>query len=291
MVERRTNATQRQAARDRSPVIYLLPNLFTALALLAGFYAVLRTSQGDYITASWAIVFAACMDMLDGRVARMIDAQSEFGAHFDSLCDLVCFGLAPAVLAFEWGLDTMGRAGFAAGFFFCAATAVRLARFNVNLSDSDPNFFTGLPAPMAGVTVATTVLVFGSNETLGNSFLLLLLLVVLAMSMVSEVRYYSFKRLNLRARLSSPLMILAALLMISLAALVLLEFDAGGVLSVSLLYLAHGYWYTGRQLLADYRKFSEAGQGSLLKFLRLRMLALIERTEEEVEDSKLHKKG
>lgn len=264
-------------AQRRPPVIYLVPNLFTALALLAGFYAILRANQGDFISAGWAIIFASVMDMLDGRVARMTNAQSEFGGQFDSLSDIVCFGVAPAVVAFEWGLDTMGRAGFASSFFFCAAAAVRLARFNVNLEDSDPNYFTGLPSPMAGVTVASAILVYGLDVSLGDALIVLLLMVILAVSMVSEVHYASFKTLDLRARLTSPLLIMGALLLLSLAGLVMLEFGAGGILTLSLLYLVHGYWHTGRLLLREYKKYAEKTGGSLMKFIRAKLTALLER--------------
>ena len=233
-------------SKETSRAVFLIPNLFTALALLAGFYAVIKAIEGEYVVSSWAIVVAAIFDMLDGRIARLIKAQSDFGAQFDSLSDVICFGLAPAVLAHQWGLVELGRLGFAVGFFFTAAAAVRLARFNVTLTSTDPRFFVGLPSPMAGVTVAAAVAVAGSEPTLGTVLVLLMLMFLTGASMVSEFRYYAFKDIDLRARINSPMKLLMALAMISFAALVMLEFRAAGVLVICLVYLASGYALSGR---------------------------------------------
>lgn len=254
------------APPERRLAFYLIPNIFTSLALLAGFYSVIKSIEGDYVFAGWAIVVAALLDMLDGRIARLINAQSEFGAQYDSLSDLICFGLAPAVLTFEWSLNELGRFGFSAGFFFCACAAVRLARFNVAYGKADPNYYIGLPAPMAGITAAAAVLSFGEGPTLGNALLIMLLLLLLAATMVSNILYYSFKNINVRARLNGPLMLLAALLAVSMAALILLEFRAGGLLLVGLAYLFMGYFRMGRLLLRDYREYRNAGKGNLYNF-------------------------
>ena len=282
---KRTKETNFQQLRQQlhSPAIYLLPNLFTALSLLAGVFAILRAGQGDFVAAGWAVVFAAFMDMLDGRVARLIDAQSDFGAQFDSLCDIVSFGVAPAIIAYEWGLDSMGRIGFATSFFFCATSAVRLARFNLHLGSSDPNYFVGLPTPIAGVTAATLVLVFGDDNSLGNSLLLTIVLLVLSVSMVSEIRYYSFKKLNVRARLSSPLLILLWLLIFSLFALMMLEFRAGGILVVASIYLLLGYWNFVLQVIKDFKEYKEVEKGNFFQFTKTQIQHLINRTDQEFE--------
>lgn len=232
---------KRGQAVARRRAVFMIPNLFTALALLAGFYAVAKAIEGEHAVAGWAIFAAAVMDMLDGRVARLIDAQSDFGAQFDSLSDVICFGLAPAVLAHQWGLAELGRFGFAVGFFFTAAAAVRLARFNVTHGGKDPRFFAGLPSPMAGVTVASAVLVAGDEPALGTVVVVTLLMCFIAATMVSEFRYYAFKDVDLRARVNSPQKLLLALGLISFVALVMLEFRAAGVLLVCLLYLASGF--------------------------------------------------
>lgn len=233
-------------AKELRRAVFLIPNLFTALALLAGFYAVIKAFEGEYAVATWSIIVAAILDMLDGRIARLINAQSDFGAQFDSLSDVICFGLAPAVLAHQWGLGELGRLGFAVGFFFTAAAAVRLARFNVAHGSHDPHFFAGLPSPMAGVTAAAAVQVAGTDPTLGTVVVLMLLMIFIATSMVSDLRYYAFKDVDLRARVNSPSKLLLALTAISFAALVMLEFRSAGVLIVCLVYLASGYALSGR---------------------------------------------
>ena len=245
---------------ERRRAIFLIPNLITALALLAGFYSIVKSIDGDYTLAGWAIVVAALMDLLDGRIARWIDAQSEFGAQFDSLTDVISFGVAPAILAYQWGLVELGTFGFAAGFFFCVSVAARLARFNVT-SSSDSQFFIGLPSPMAGITVATGVLVIGEQPALGNIFLLFGLMFVIAATMVSGFQYLSFKDIDVRARINSPRKLLLALVLISCAALVMLEFREMGIFVLCFLYLASGYYTSNRYIwgkLLRLRKLSQS---------------------------------
>ena len=252
--EKEAKADKAVLAGERRRAVFLIPNLFTALALLAGFYAVIKALEGEYMVAGWAIVAAAVLDMLDGRIARLINAQSEFGAQFDSLSDVICFGIAPAVLAHQWGLAELGRFGFAVAFFFTAAAAVRLARFNVAHGSHDPRFFHGLPSPMAGVTVAASVQVAGNDPTLGNVLLLMLLMLLIAASMVSDLLYYAFKDVDLRARINSPSKLLGALALLSFAGLVMLEFRSVGVLLLCLLYLATGYMMSGRYHWRNFKK-------------------------------------
>ena len=144
------NATSRPARKG----IYLLPNLLTTGALFAGFYAVLSGFSGQYEWAAMAIFAAMIFDGLDGRVARMTNTQSDFGVQYDSLSDMVSFGVAPAVVAYGWGVSSLGKLGLAAAFVYASCAALRLARFNVQASSSDGKVFTGLPSPVAAALVA-----------------------------------------------------------------------------------------------------------------------------------------
>jgi CDP-diacylglycerol--serine O-phosphatidyltransferase len=129
--------------------IYLLPNLLTLSALFAGFYAIIAGMSGDFNEAGWAIMIAAICDGLDGRIARLTNTQSEFGAQFDSLSDMVSFGVAPSLIMFSWGFGSLDRVGWAASFVFVSCAAIRLARFNVQLGTADKRFFVGLQSPLA----------------------------------------------------------------------------------------------------------------------------------------------
>ncbi|RME16901.1 MAG: CDP-diacylglycerol--serine O-phosphatidyltransferase [Bdellovibrio sp.] len=182
--------------------IYVLPNLLTTGNMFFGFYAIVKAIQGHYILAAYAIVAAAVFDLLDGRVARMTQSTSEFGAQYDSLSDLVSFGLAPGLLLFLWALQPFGRLGWLASFFYVACGALRLARFNVQKTVMDKAYFQGLPIPMAAGIVASAVLAF---QDLGweasKSKLLLFVTFILGFTMVSTFRYRSFKDLDLKKRL------------------------------------------------------------------------------------------
>lgn len=189
--------------RDRLHVnIYILPNLLTTMNMFSGFYAIVHSIQGDYITASYAIVVAAIFDLLDGRVARMTGSTSEFGAEYDSLSDLVSFGMAPAILLFLWSLQPFGRIGWLASFFFVACGALRLARFNVQKKVMSKAYFQGLPIPMAAGIVASAVLAFTDLEIEpARSPILLGITFLLGCVMVSSFPYRSFKDLDFKQRL------------------------------------------------------------------------------------------
>lgn len=180
--------------------IYLLPNLLTTSALFAGFYAIVASTKTHFETAAIALFVAMIMDTLDGRVARLTRTQSAFGAEYDSLSDMVCFGMAPALLSFHWGLSTMGKLGWLAAFIYTAATALRLARFNTQLNVTDKRYFIGLPCPAAAAVLASLVWIgteFSiSTKTIG--FGMVLILLTLALLMVSNVRYYSFKEIDFK---------------------------------------------------------------------------------------------
>lgn len=194
---------RRRRLRERLHVnIYVLPNLLTTMNMFFGFYAIIHSIQGDYITASYAIVAAAVFDLLDGRVARMTKSTSEFGGQYDSLCDLISFGLAPGLLLFFWSLQPFGRIGWLASFFFVACGALRLARFNVQKSVLSKAYFQGLPIPMAAGIVASAVMAFTDLEVdASQSWTILAITFLLGFVMVSTFPYRSFKDLDFKQRL------------------------------------------------------------------------------------------
>jgi CDP-diacylglycerol---serine O-phosphatidyltransferase len=204
MAAQQTNGQPgKRRLRDRLHInIYILPNLLTTVNMFFGFYAIIHSIQGDYLMAAYAIVAAAVFDLLDGRVARWTKSTSEFGAEYDSLCDLVSFGLAPGVLLFLWSLQPFGRIGWLASFFYVACGALRLARFNVQKAVLNKGYFQGLPIPMAAGIVASSVLAFTDLEyEPSHSILLLGITFLLGFVMVSSFPYRSFKDLDLRQRL------------------------------------------------------------------------------------------
>lgn len=179
--------------------IYLLPNVLTTIALFAGFYAIIQTVKGRFDTSAMAIFVAMVADSLDGRVARLTNTQTAFGAEYDSLSDMVCFGVAPALLGFNWGLFSFGNIGWFAGFVYVAATALRLARFNTQIGVTDKNYFQGLPSPAAAAIVAGFVWVVVDNQWQPTEILkglFILVIVLCAFLMVSRIRYHSFKNLE-----------------------------------------------------------------------------------------------
>ncbi len=182
--------------------IYVLPNLLTTGNLFCGFFAIIYSIKGSFLIAAYAIVAAAMFDLLDGRVARMTRSESEFGAEYDSLCDLVSFGMAPALILYLWSLQSFGRIGWLAAFFYVACTALRLARFNVHKEVVGRGYFQGLPSPMAAGIVASSVLAFADLTWDANkSRLLLSITFLLGFVMVTNFRYRSFKDIDLKERL------------------------------------------------------------------------------------------
>lgn len=193
--------------------IYLLPNLFTTSALFAGFFSVVAGINGDFTAAAVAIFIAMVLDGLDGRVARMTNTQSAFGAEYDSLSDMVSFGVAPALVAFTWILQDIGKTGWVVAFLYVACAALRLARFNVQVGSVDKKWFIGLPSPSAAAFVAASVWTFHSFDADAVGFKLLMLLVVAAAGvlMVSNIRYYSFKEIDLKGPV--PFVVLLAIVL------------------------------------------------------------------------------
>ena len=186
----------------RARGIYLLPNLFTTAALFAGFYAVLASMNGSFEKAAVAIFLAMVLDGLDGRVARMTNTQTAFGAEYDSLSDMVAFGLAPSLVIYQWALSGLGKFGWLAAFIYTAGAALRLARFNSAIATSDKRYFTGLPSPSAAAIVAGTVWVGVDNGISGQavSWAALLVTVAAGLLMVSNLRYSSFKQVDFRGK-------------------------------------------------------------------------------------------
>ena len=197
--DRRKPELKRPRMRDRG--IYLLPNLFTTGALFAGFYAIVQAMNGRYEYAAVAIFIAMVLDGLDGRVARMTHTQSAFGAEYDSLSDMVSFGVAPALVIYEFALQDMGKFGWIAAFVYCAGAALRLARFNTQLDTvTDKRFFQGLPSPAAAALIAGFIWVMVEYGLTGDDARWLAAAIALfgGLSMVSNFRFYSGKEINLR---------------------------------------------------------------------------------------------
>jgi len=192
--------------------IYLLPNLFTTGVLFGGFFAIVQAMNGRYEIAAVAIYVAMVLDGLDGRVARWTHTQSEFGAEYDSLADMVAFGAAPALVAYEWALRDLGKLGWIAAFVYCAGTALRLARFNTNIDVVDKRYFQGLPCPAAAAVVAGLVWVasdFGWSAGPPLAAVAWAVTVFAGVTMVSNVPFYSFKDINFKKRV--PFWVILAL--------------------------------------------------------------------------------
>ena len=191
------NKEQDQQSAQRATVC-LLPNLLTTMSLFSGFYSIVSSINGEFFHAAVAIVIAAIFDGLDGRVARMTGTTSKFGIEYDSLCDLVSFGVAPAVLTYLWMMQPYGRFGWLAAFLYVATTALRLARFNSQVEETPKNIFVGLPCPAAACLIATSVL-FCRYVGLDRAYLdigTLLMVYALSYLMVSTHHYSSFKQVN-----------------------------------------------------------------------------------------------
>lgn len=194
--------------------IYVLPNLLTTAALFAGFYAIVQAMNLRFEHAAVAIFVAMVLDGLDGRVARLTRTQSAFGAEYDSLADMVSFGVAPALVAYEWALKGLDRWGWIAAFVYCAGAALRLARFNTTLEVIDKRYFQGMPSPAAAALVAGMVWVLIDNGTSGEEarWYAFALTLFAGITMVSSVRFYSFKDINLRR--SVPFIVIIALVLV-----------------------------------------------------------------------------
>tara|TARA_R110002072_G_scaffold172296_1_gene326264 strand:- start:51 stop:836 length:786 start_codon:yes stop_codon:yes gene_type:complete len=200
--------------------IYLLPNLFTTASLFSGFYAIVAAMNGNFDNAAVAIFISMILDGLDGRVARMTNTQSAFGAEYDSLVDMVAFGVAPALVAFTMNLQTLGNVGWIATFIYVAGAALRLARFNTQMDVVDKKYFIGLPSPSAAAIVAGFVwATHGYEQTMALTLLTMVVVASSGVLMVSNVKYYSFKEFDMKK--SVPFT--ALLIMVLVFAVIALE--------------------------------------------------------------------
>lgn len=184
--------------------VYILPNLCTTASLFCGFFAVIHSLKSDFVSAAWAILVASVFDFLDGRVARLAHAESDFGIEYDSLVDLASFGLAPSVLMYTWGLHGFNRIGWLGAFLFFACGALRLARFNVQVNSVEKNWFQGLPIPVAANVCATMVIFYNylGVAVPNKSYIVLFATVLLSLLMVSTIPYRSFKKVHYKSRWS-----------------------------------------------------------------------------------------
>ena len=190
--------------------VYIIPNLFTTGGLFAGFYSVIATLSHQYWMAATMILVAQACDMLDGRIARLTRSASSFGVQYDSLADLVAFGVAPGILVYTWALRPWGRWGWLAATLYVTCGALRLARFNVQIGTVEKRHFVGLPIPAAAVVIAATVLLyyrFGGQGDASKHLLMLLLIYAVAGLMVSEIRYFSFKEIRVHHRHPFPVLV------------------------------------------------------------------------------------
>ncbi|MDF1654815.1 MAG: CDP-diacylglycerol--serine O-phosphatidyltransferase [Coxiellaceae bacterium] len=224
MATEEENDIQSKSRLSRS--IFLLPNLLTTAALFCGFYSIVAAMKGYFDLSAISLFFAMAFDFLDGRVARLTHTSSEFGAQYDSLSDMVCFGLAPALLLYQWSLQALGKPGWLAAFFYTACTALRLARFNIQ--EPDKHYFYGLSTPAAAAVVASFVWMCYGHEVIGThyAYLVALFTIVLALLKASSVPYRSFKDIDLKGKV--PFIVI----FIALLVLVLISFNPPHVLFV-----------------------------------------------------------
>ena len=200
--------------------IYLLPNIFTSLNLFCGFYAVIASIDGKFVAAAVAIVIAGLFDHLDGKIARVTKTTSKFGVEYDSLADLISFGLAPGLMIYLWALKPLERMGWLAAFLFMACGALRLARFNVQTGSTGGGYFLGLPIPAAGGMNSVTVLIFHKFGLEGNShpILMLIMVYILSFLMVSTIKYESFKKPEMFKQMNFNVLVAIILILIFIAA-------------------------------------------------------------------------
>jgi len=205
---------------NRRRGIYLLPNLFTTAALFAGFYAIVAGMHSHFEAAAIAIYVAMFLDGLDGRIARLTNTQTDFGVQYDSLSDMASFGLAPALVIYQWSLSSLGKLGWLAAFIYAAAAALRLARFNTQAASADKQFFQGLPSPLAAALIAGMIW-FGVSQDINDGadvlFVTFPVTVLAGILMVSNIRYHSFKQFDLRDKIPFITGVLTVLIFVFIA--------------------------------------------------------------------------
>ena len=219
----------------KSNLIYILPNLFTASSIFVGVISIVEASKENFVLASWLILLALIFDGLDGRVARMTNTTSQFGVEFDSLADIISFGIAPAMLLYFFIGDEFGRFGILVSALYVIFGAIRLARFNISTAKTDPNVFIGLPIPTAAVFVSMWILLFNKYALEDYSIVLLFFTLAVAVLMVSNFRYPSFKKVEL----DKPLVFKTMIVLVIIASLLYL-FSAEGLAIIILAYILYG---------------------------------------------------
>ena len=219
----------------KSNLIYILPNLFTASSIFVGVISIAEASKGNFVLASWLILLALIFDGLDGRVARMTNTTSQFGVEFDSLADIISFGIAPAMILYFFTGHEFGRFGILVSALYVIFGAIRLARFNISTAKTDPNVFIGLPIPIAAVFVSMWILLFNKYELQDYAPALLILALGVTVLMVSNFRYPSFKKVEL----DKP-MVFKTMIMLMLTASLLYLYSSEGFAVVILAYTLYG---------------------------------------------------
>ena len=235
--------------------IYILPNLFTTMNIFCGFYAVIAAVNGATNAAAIAILVAAIFDALDGKIARATHTTSRFGVEYDSLADLISFGLAPGLMIYLWALKPLGRLGWLAAFLFMVCGALRLARFNTQVDSVKSDYFVGLPIPAAAGMLAATVMLhhrlgIGSSA---NKILILMLIYILSFLMVSSIKFHSFKKPELFKKMNFNVLVAAVLIMIFIAAQ-----PAIALFSIGLAYIMSGPFGFLRKYKALKKKKAES---------------------------------
>ncbi|SFZ98395.1 CDP-diacylglycerol--serine O-phosphatidyltransferase [hydrothermal vent metagenome] len=220
---------------DRSNLLYVLPNLFTASSIFVGVISIVEASKGNFVIASWLILLALVFDGLDGRIARMTNTTSQFGVEFDSLADIISFGIAPAMLLYFFAGNEFGRFGILVSALYVIFGAIRLARFNISTAKTDPNVFIGLPIPTAAIFVSMWILFFQKHDLQSYSPVLLVLTLSVAIMMVSNFRYPSFKKV----RLDKPMVFKTMITIVIIASLLYL-FASEGLALIILSYVLYG---------------------------------------------------
>ncbi|MBM4304421.1 MAG: CDP-diacylglycerol--serine O-phosphatidyltransferase [Deltaproteobacteria bacterium] len=203
--------------KNRRAYILVIPSLFTTGNLFCGFYSIIHSFAGEFQAAAYAIFLAGIFDVLDGRIARITHSTSKFGVEYDSIADVVSFGVAPAVLSYVWVLQPFGRLGWASAFFFAACGALRLARFNTIAEELPKAYFLGLPIPAAAYSIAASYIAFLKVDFEYANYVLLILSPVLGFLMVSSIRYRSFKELDWRRKQSFVLLVVIVIAIAAIA--------------------------------------------------------------------------
>ena len=219
----------------KANLIYILPNLFTASSIFVGVISIVEASKGNFVLASWLILLALIFDGLDGRIARMTNTTSQFGVEFDSLADIISFGIAPAMILYFFVGHEFGRFGILVSALYVIFGAIRLARFNISTAKTDPNVFIGLPIPTAAIFVSMWILLFNKYILQDYSIILLFLALGVAVLMVSNFRYPSFKKVQL----DKP-MVFKTMIVLVLVASLLYLYSAEGFAIVILGYTLYG---------------------------------------------------